>query len=264
MAVNLSPIGNGFQFFDSNGAPLNAGKIYTYQAGSSTPLATYTDNAGLVANTNPIILGTDGRPPQEIWLSEGYYYKFILKDSDDVTIQTYDNLYGIIGVAPTPATPTPSGVIVLWSGSIGSIPAGWYLCNGANGTPDLRDKFVVGAGSTYAVDATGGSANAIVVSHTHTYSGSGTTSTASLTGAMTGIAESWNVGGSASGIITKQTGYPVVGTPSATDTTNAGGMTIDASHSHTVSISGTTDSQGTSGTNANLPPYYALCYIMKA
>ena len=69
MAVNLSPIGNGFQFFDSNGAPLNAGKIYTYQAGSSTPLATYTDNAGLVANTNPIILGTDGRPPSEIWLS---------------------------------------------------------------------------------------------------------------------------------------------------------------------------------------------------
>ena len=168
MAVNLSPIGNGFQFFDTNGVPLNAGKIYTYQAGSSTPLATYTDNAGLVANTNPIILGTDGRPPNEIWLSDGYFYKFILKDSSDVTIQTYDNLYGIIGTSPAPATPIPTGAILLWSGSIGSIPAGWYLCNGSNGTPDLRDRFVVGAGSTYAVDATGGSADAIVVSHTHT------------------------------------------------------------------------------------------------
>ena len=54
-------------------------------------------------------------------------------------------------------TKFPTGIIVMWSGSIVSIPAGWYLCNGANGTPDLRDKFVVGAGSTYNPAATGGS-----------------------------------------------------------------------------------------------------------
>lgn len=242
MAVNLSPIGNGFQFFDSNGAPLNAGKIYTYQAGSSTPLATYTDNAGLVANTNPIILGTDGRPPQELWLLEGYFYKFILKDSDDVTIQTYDNLYGIIGVAPTPATPTPSGLIALWSGSIGSIPAGWYLCNGSNGTPDLRDRFVVGAGSTYAVDATGGSANAIVVSHTHTNSVTDPGHTHTYTSPAFGAA----------GEYADKSAVPT--------TTNTGATTA----SQTTGISVTIDSAGTSGTNANLPPYYALCYIMKA
>lgn len=242
MAVNLSPIGNGFQFFDSNGAPLNAGKIYTYQAGSSTPLATYTDNAGLVANTNPIVLGTDGRPPSEIWLLEGYYYKFILKDSDDVTIQTYDNLYGIIGVAPTPATPTPSGVIVLWSGSIGSIPAGWYLCNGSNGTPDLRDRFVVGAGSTYAVDATGGSANAIVVSHTHTNSVTDPGHTHTYTSPAFASA----------GEFADKSSVPTTTNPSATTA------------SQTTGISVTIDTAGTSGTNANLPPYYALCYIMKA
>ena len=137
MAVNLSPVGNGFQFFSNDGLPLNAGRIYTYQAGSTTPFPTYTDINGLIANINPIILGTDGRPPSTIWLDEGYFYKFVLKDSDDVTIQTYDNLYGIIGVAPSPPTPTPAGVIVLWSGSIGSIPAGWVLCNGNNGTPNL-------------------------------------------------------------------------------------------------------------------------------
>ena len=159
MAVNLSPIGNGFQFFDNNGAPLNAGKIYTYQAGSSTPLATYTSSSGLTANANPIILGTSGRPPNDIWLTEGFFYKFILKDSSDVTIQTYDNLYGIVGATPPAATPIPSGGIFLWSGSIGSIPAGYVLCNGSNGTPDLRNRFIVGAGSTYAVDATGGSAD---------------------------------------------------------------------------------------------------------
>ncbi len=248
MAVNLSPIGNGFQFFDSNGLPLNAGKIYTYQAGSSTPLATYTDNAGLIANTNPIILGTDGRPPSEIWLLEGYYYKFVLKTSADVTIQTYDNLYGIIGVAPTPATPTPSGLIALWSGSIGSIPAGWYLCNGSNGTPDLRDRFVVGAGSTYAVDATGGSADAITIAHTHTYSG--TTASSGTHSHTTTFEESGGVQSGTDNLVTS-------GPYSETISTSSAGA-------HTHTYSGTSDSTGTSGTNANLPPYYALCYIMKS
>lgn len=50
----------------------------------------------------------------------------------------------------------PSGIITLWSGSIGSIPAGWVLCDGANGTPNLQDRFVVGAGSSFGVGATGG------------------------------------------------------------------------------------------------------------
>ena len=252
MAVNLSPIGNGFQFFDNNGAPLNAGKIYTYQAGSSTPLATYTSSSGLTANANPIILGTSGRPPNDIWLTEGFFYKFILKDSSDVTIQTYDNLYGIIGATPPAATPIPSGGIFLWSGSIGSIPAGYVLCNGSNGTPDLRDRFVVGAGSTYSVDATGGSANAIVVTHTHT------ASTAS-----NGTHNHDVIG-------TKSDGYTVYGAdkfytvssspPSQyVDALKSTGILSAGAHNHSVTV----DSAGNSGTNANLPPYYALCYIMK-
>lgn len=267
MAVNLSPIGNGFQFFDTNGVPLNAGKIYTYQAGSSTPLATYSDNAGLVANANPIILGTDGRPPNEVWLTDGYFYKFILKDSSDVTIQTYDNLYGIIGTIPASSgTTIPAGAIMLWSGSIGSIPAGWYLCNGSNGTPDLRDRFVVGAGSTYAVDATGGSADSITVSHTHTYS-----STTGAAGShyhnvvadvtnFTGLSP-WG-GGTylAQGGSTLDSSYRLRGTDAATPTVAASDTAAD----HTHSVSGTTASSGTSGTGANLPPYYALCYIMKS
>jgi hypothetical protein len=243
MAVNLSPIGNGFQFFDNNGAPLNAGKIYTYQAGSSTPLATYTSSSGLTANANPIILGTSGRPPNDIWLTEGFFYKFILKDSSDVTIQTYDNLYGIIGATPPAATPIPSGGIFLWSGSIGSIPAGYVLCNGSNGTPDLRDRFVVGAGSTYAVDATGGSANAIVVSHTHT-----------ATSVVTdpGHTHPTTVGGTG-------TTYQRYGQGS-TDLAGSGDTT---SNTTGITVATTVATAGTSGTNANLPPYYALCYIMK-
>jgi len=64
------------------------------------------------------------------------------------------------------------GLICLWSGAIVDIPAGWHLCDGTNGTPDLRDKFVVGAGSTYAVGASGGS-----LTHTHTFTSNGHTHT---------------------------------------------------------------------------------------
>jgi microcystin-dependent protein len=241
MSVNLSPVGNAFQFFNNEGLPLNGGKLFTYQAGSTTPFTTYTDVNGLIANTNPIILGTDGRPPSTIWLTDGFFYKFILTDSSDVTIQTYDNLYGIIGTAPSPPTPTPAGVIVLWSGSIGSIPSGWALCNGSNGTPDLRDRFVVGAGSTYAVDATGGSADAIVVSHTHT-----ATSVVTDPGHTHTVNASTSYGGS-------------------TDFAAAfgGGSLTTNSGTTGITVATTNASAGTSGTNANLPPYYALCYIMK-
>ena len=163
MSVLLAPIGNGFQFFDANGRPLNGGFLYTYLAGSTTPAATYTTNTGLIANTNPIVLGSDGRPPQEIWLTSGTSYKFVLTDNSYVTIGTYDNLYGIVNAAPV-ANPVPSGAIIMWSGSIGSIPAGYYICDGNNGTPDLRDRFVVGSGNTYAVGNTGGFTSSVTSS----------------------------------------------------------------------------------------------------
>ena len=246
MAVNLSPIGNGFQFFNNDGLPLNAGRLYTYQAGSTTPLATYTDSSGLIANTNPIILGTDGRPPSTIWLTEGFFYKFVLKTSADVTIQTYDNLYGIIGATPPAATPIPAGGILLWSGSIGSIPAGYVLCNGTNNTPDLRDRFVVGAGSTYAVNATGGSADAVLVSHTHTATSVVTDPTHNHSSFKN---SSPNGGGPGNCLADNSSGN------------SPGFATTSASTGITVATTNTT--VGTSGTNANLPPYYALCYIMK-
>lgn len=248
MSVNLSPVGNGFQFFSNDGLPLAGGKIQTYQAGSTTPLTTYTDSSGLIANTNPIILGTSGRPPSEIWLTEGFFYKFVLTDASDVVIDTYDNLYGFIATVP-PVAPSavPAGCILLWSGSIGSIPGGWALCNGTNGTPDLRDKFIVGAGSTYAVDGTGGSADAIVVSHNHT-----ATSTSVVTdpGHVHGIAFRQDAAGAGAG------GYINY---LQNNTTNTNSATTGI----TVATTTTVASSGNSGTNANLPPYYALCYIMK-
>lgn len=96
MAVNLSSFaGAGTQFFSDAGVVLSGGKLYTYAAGTTTPTATYTSSAGTVANTNPIILNSAGRLANEVWLTSTVSYKFVLADSNGVTIATYDNIPGI-------------------------------------------------------------------------------------------------------------------------------------------------------------------------
>jgi hypothetical protein len=98
MAVFLSPVGGvAAQFFTNTGAVLTGGKLYTYLAGTTTPAATYTTSAGITARTNPVVLDSAGRVPDggEIWLTSGVTYKFVLKDSTDVLIATYDNIIGI-------------------------------------------------------------------------------------------------------------------------------------------------------------------------
>ena len=96
MVVNLSPVwGAGAQLLDNSGNVLSGGKIYTYAAGTTTPAVTYTDINGNTANSNPIILNSAGRVPYEIWLTVGTLYKFVLKDSNDTLIATYDNIEGV-------------------------------------------------------------------------------------------------------------------------------------------------------------------------
>lgn len=95
--VYLSPVGGvAAQFFTNTGAVLTGGKLYTYAAGTTTPLPSYTTSAGNVARTNPVVLDAAGRVPDsgEIWITSASY-KFVLKDSNDVLIATYDNVSGI-------------------------------------------------------------------------------------------------------------------------------------------------------------------------
>lgn len=95
-SYTLSPIGGaGSQFFDNSGNVLTGGKLYTYAAGTTTPQTTWTTPAGTIANSNPIVLNSAGRPVNEIWLSWAYSYKFVLKDSNDTLIATYDNIPGL-------------------------------------------------------------------------------------------------------------------------------------------------------------------------
>lgn len=101
MAVNLSPVGGvAAQFFTSTGAVLTGGKLYTYLAGTTTPAVTYTTSQGNVPWTNPVVLDAAGRVPGsgEIWLTDGIIYKFVLKDSNDVLIATYDDVSGISAI----------------------------------------------------------------------------------------------------------------------------------------------------------------------
>jgi len=121
-AVSLSVFGGvGAQFFDNNGVPLSGGKIYSYEAGTTTPLATYTSSAGNVAHTNPIILDSAGRVPGgEIW-NQLQLYKFVLKTSTEVTIATYDNVGSSFNVTAIIANFTGNGSTVAFT--LASAPA---------------------------------------------------------------------------------------------------------------------------------------------
>ena len=202
----------------------------------------------------------------------------ILNVTGSLTVDgTQGNSGQVMTSAGSSATPTwtsivtfSTGMIILWSGSIGTIPSGWALCNGSSGTPDLRAKFVVGAGSGGvggSVGATGGFADATLPSHTHTAS-------TSTTGAHSHSGTTNTVGNHVH-TFDRYTSS-VIGTPSGADGGNAyTGSTLSTNgagaHAHTVSIpsSGThnhtvsVNSSGISATNKNLPPYYTLAYIMK-
>lgn len=141
----------------------------------------------------------------------------------------------------------PDGGIIMWSGSITNIPPSFALCDGTNGTPNLIDRFIVGAGSTYAVGATGGSANAVAVSHSHSASFSGSTSSA---GNHNHTYQCGGGGGSG---------------PAINSTSNVTSLPTNYAGDHTHSVSGTVTitGSGEDGTNKNLPPFFALAFIMK-
>lgn len=133
-----------------------------------------------------------------------------------------------------------TGMIMMFSGT--TAPTGWVLCDNstaaqAANAPDLRDRFIVGSGNSYNLNATGGSADATLVSHNH--------SSGTLTGPNKVVRTTGNTNGEP----------------------NLGGQYQGATHqlsmSNTVTITGSTSVEGSSATNANLPPYYALAFIMK-
>jgi hypothetical protein len=92
-AVKLSPLFNG-QTVSGDG-PASGYKVNAYAAGSSERLTMYTSSAGTVAQSNPVILDSNGYPGSPIWLQTGLAYKFVLTDADDNVVKTFDNISGV-------------------------------------------------------------------------------------------------------------------------------------------------------------------------
>ena len=143
----------------------------------------------------------------------------------------------------------PLGGIIMWSGAISAIPTGWSLCDGSNGTPDLRNRFVLGAtndgsDSTYpgiSVDETGGTADATLVSHTHTatVNDPGHDHTFSSNDSDSGQGNTLN------------------------DNSNNNNQRTMTSSTETTGITVSNSTEGSSATNANLPPFLALAFIQR-
>jgi hypothetical protein len=207
--------------------------------GLTTPLSVAQGGTGAATLTaNNVILGNGTSAPT--FVAPG----------------TTGNVLTSNGTTWTSATITSfvTGMIIMWSGSIATIPSGWLLCNGSSGTPDLRNRFIIGAFSddsgiakttiTGTPSQTGGSKDAIVVSHTHTG-----TSTVTDPGHLHtyGVGNTVNYAGGGNG--SRDQAANPLNTSSAFT-----GITVATSIS----------TEGSSGTNQNLPPYYALAYIMKS
>lgn len=151
MSVNLAPgpFGVGGQFFSGN-TPLNGGLIYTYAAGTTTPLATYTTSTGSTPNANPIVLSANGIAPQEMWLTAGFAYKFLVTDSVGNVIYPYtmDNITGINDFSAIPSTQEwiPTGLTPTFASTTSFTLTGDQT---AIFTPKRRIKVTETAGTVY-------------------------------------------------------------------------------------------------------------------
>jgi hypothetical protein len=146
MTVNLSALaGAGQQFFDNNGNPLSGGKLYSYEAGTTTPQTTYTSASGATAHTNPIVLDSAGRVATgEIWVTAGQNYKFVLKTSAEVTLATWDNITGIGGTGIA----TNASLVEYDPPFAGAVTSGYTVQDKLAQTVSVEDFGAVGDGVT--------------------------------------------------------------------------------------------------------------------
>ncbi len=165
----------------------------------------------------------------------------------------------------------PIGTIQMWSGTIPNIPLGWRLCDGNNGTPNLINRFVVGAGGTYNVGDVGGlDAVQLTVAQMAEHSHNGTTQNSGSHNHTISINQSGSH--THSGHVVQASGTWKGGgsNSSPNSTSNPGSVSSSGLHTHTANIANsgvhnhafTTDAVGNNEAHENRPPYFALCYIM--
>lgn len=240
---------------DAQGNPVTGQKTMSfriYATPSATPAQALWNSQGVLVTVSKGVFSVNlGEPPQtpipkNLFSDSDSRYLGVTVDGTELTDR---KRLVSVPYALNAGSSIPKGVIVMWSGEVANIPQGWALCNGQNGTPDLRDRFVVGAGSAYSVGATGGTATNSL-SHSHGIS------------AEAGHAHHigpYDLGNWVGPDIQDSVEDGSGDTPAGSEhmhridmDTGSGG-----SHSHggaTTAFSKSVDNQ---------PPYFALCFIMK-
>lgn len=223
MSYSLSLFaGAGWQFFDNNGTILSGGKLYTYSAGTTSPLTTYTSSSGGTLNPNPIILDSAGRVPAEVWVNSSSIAKFVLKTSADVLIGTWDNIPSL--VSSLNLTGTNNGVV--YFNSVGTFTSGTNLTfDGTNlgvaGAATIGSNLNVAGPSALTGNVTASgtlsvTGNTTLNSALTTYGNATIGGTLSVTG---NVINTLNVTGTltTSGTTTLATGSTLTASPSASD-----------------------------------------------
>ena len=242
--------------------------LYTTPVGTEAPF--WTDTLSLVPVTNgqfSVTLGATPNKPLDPSKFGGDTYIGI-KVGTQLEMTPRQKITSV----PYAFNGIPLGGIIMWSGSV--VPSGWSLCDGSHGTPNLRDKFIMGAGNTYTIGAQGGETNHTLSAnempshdhsassgnenamHTHTDTGHGHGVNQAITSAYTTQGPlNWGARYGAPEIAINQTGN--VGVSIQIGSANIG--TQSANHTHTVTV----NANGGGAAHNTLPPYYALAFIMK-
>jgi len=230
-------------------------KFYNVQSGGS---ALWSQTMSTVTVTNGRFAVVLGPLDPAIFTGETYIGIKVGTDNEMVPRQKLNSVpyafkSSTVVNLPNIPDPIPSGIIVMWKGAVNQIPAGWALCDGNNGTPDLRDRFVVGAGNSYAVGANAGN-----TSHSHTINDHSHLAPDHLHTiahdhyvSRVNNGSYWSDWGSG-----LDTGGNYAGYTYGSQTNNSSGASDRSMQTGEATDRGM-DSR------SNLPPYYALAYIMK-
>ena len=273
-AVNLNVTGNleiGGQLKDGDGNFGSAGQLLSSDGTNTAWVNTGSLTAGAAADVG--VSAATANANHFITMVDTATGNENIRVDTDLTYNPVTNTLNVPNISGNGSGLTGiesfvTGMIILWSGAANNIPTGFVICDGNNSTPDLRNRFVVGAGDSYSVGNSGGSndvtlSTSQLPSHDHSFSGSQSHDHgyAFAQGSNGGIGN--NFGGS--GILNlAQVGGRLAELEQSggNDGQDLRGFTADTGDK-TVTISGTSGSTGSGAAIENRPPYYALCYIMK-
>lgn len=284
-ALNALSVGTGYTTnFSSGNAQITGGSVTGLSAVQATTMSATILTANSAIFTSGQINNLTG---SNVTLTTANLI------TSTATTKAYNDNSAAVATTSMVHSVLPRGIIMMWSGSVSTIPPGWALCNGANGTPNLVGQFIVGAGisgSNYVPGNTGGN-NFVILdglqlpSHFHTVAltgntesagghihGATSTSTSNATITDPGHNHPINVvqgglGGQDSPTRalagSQNTGTATTGISVSVATTTNTSLTAAAAHTHNLNLSATTSVAGQNSAVDIRPPYYALCYIMK-